>query len=415
MDLNLSENELEVLEKAYDSGRTGRVLLKVATGLTSYKCRQYIKWRKETADNKTLSGDNLKLQIAKQKLLDQNRINRKQVRNTGRIVNAVEEYSKSILEALSRIDISDLTTQHGSSEKNDCGACLHISDQHFNELVNLNHNKYDFKVASKRLKKLARQSVTYMKSAGVKTVVIANSGDSMNSDRRLDEYLSMSTNRGNATILSLMLMEQFLIDINQQGFNVEYACVTGNESRVKEEPGWTDIVATDNYDFTIFNMLKWHFRDNHGIKFIDGDPTELVFNIAGHNILLLHGHTKPLNRKGELERGIQSIVGKYARRGQLINYVIFGHIHSSYISDWFSRAGSLVGDNEYSDKGLQLSGRASQNLILFYKNGSRDSINIDLQSIDGITGYNIVEDLESYNAKSSNKNKKKTAIYQVVI
>ena len=61
----------------------------------------------------------------------------------------------------------------------------------------------------------------------------------------------MATNRAKATFLGTHLLKHFILDINQVA-NVSVACVTGNESRVNEELGWVDIVASDNYDFTIF-------------------------------------------------------------------------------------------------------------------------------------------------------------------
>lgn len=59
----------------------------------------------------------------------------------------------------------------------------------------------------------------------------------------------------------------------QKKFNVSILSVSGNESRVKEEYGWADVVATDNYDHTIVNMLRYLFRERR-VDFIDGDPME---------------------------------------------------------------------------------------------------------------------------------------------
>ena len=52
--------------------------------------------------------------------------------------------------------------------------------------------------------------------------------------------------------------DNFILDLNQIA-NISIACVTGNESRVNDELGWVDIVASDNYDFTIFEMLRLLF------------------------------------------------------------------------------------------------------------------------------------------------------------
>ena len=89
-------------------------------------------------------------------------------------------------------------------------------------------------------------------------------------------------------MLAVYLLEQFLVDLNED-FNLKVAQVIGNEARVKDEPGWSNIVASDNYDYMIFNILRHSLRTARGIEFILGDPQELCVNVAGQNILLLHG------------------------------------------------------------------------------------------------------------------------------
>ena len=74
----------------------------------------------------------------------------------------------------------------------------------------------------------------------------------------------------------------------------------------------------------------------------------------------------------------------------------------------------MVGSNDYAEKALNLSGRASQNCYIFYDDGNRDGIKIDLQNTDGV-GYNIDKSLEAYNAKSASKAKEKKTIFEIVI
>ena len=74
----------------------------------------------------------------------------------------------------------------------------------------------------------------------------------------------------------------------------------------------------------------------------------------------------------------------------------------------------MVGANDYSEKALNLGGRASQNAYVFYENGNRDGIKIDLQNTD-CKGYEIDKTLEAYNAKSAKKNRKRETIFKVVV
>lgn len=81
-----------------------------------------------------------------------------------------------------------------------------------------------------------------------------------------------------------------------------------------------------------------------------------------------------------MEYGVQQIMGKYSSKGIHIHFMLFGHYHSCRIGDNFARGGSLTGANGYSDKFLQMTTRASQNIhIVDRKTFEVDSIKIDLQ------------------------------------
>lgn len=373
-----------------------------------FQCTKCSKYFSENVDY-AIVRENVKLSKSLQRVRDISSVKDRSFRDMAKLDNAIGEYSQKILDILSKYDFSKFTVHHKTSGDK-CAGVIHLSDLHLNELVNLAHNQYDFNVASRRFKLFATQTKRYLKVMGVKNVLLANTGDTLNSDRRLDEYLSQATNRANATMLSVFLLEQFIVDLNHD-FNVKVAFVTGNESRIKDEPGWSQVVATDNYDYTVFSILKYGMKKSHGIEFIVGDPTELVVEVAGQNILMIHGQ----QIRGDVESMIQKIKGKYVERNMLIHFVIFGDVHAARIGDNYARGSSMVGDNDYSAKGLQLAGRASQNIHVFYKNGNRDGIKIDLQHTEGVNGYSIIKELEAYNAKSADKLHEGATIVKVVV
>ena len=209
---------------------------------------------------------------------------------------------------------------------------IQFSDLHFNELVNLENNKYDFKVAAQRCQHFVKKAKQYFRNANITNVFVALTGDMLNSDRRLDELLNQATNRAKATFLSVDIMQQVLLDLNKE-FNISVASVVGNEGRANKELGWSESVGTDNYDYTIFNCLRFLFKKSN-IEFIDGDPSEIVVNVAGQNLLLIHGHG---GLRGGLEKAINQIMGRYASKGIEVDYVIFGHVHSARVGDNYGR------------------------------------------------------------------------------
>ena len=347
---------------------------------------------------------NIKLAKQKQRFQDLNRIERKAFREDSRQENALVEYNTELIKLLKR---ESLNTKLSKKKHNtESAIVIQLADLHLNELVELESNKYDFDIASKRLQKYAYKVKEYVKFHKSNKVLIAITGDLINSDRRVDEKLAMATNRAKATFLGVHLLKHFILDINEIAA-VQVCCVTGNESRVNFELGWVDMVASDNYDFTIFEMLRLLLPD---IKFLRGDALELVVEINGKNMLVIHGHQ--LGRMDSNQVG--KVISKYSAKGVIIDFIICGHLHETMIRDNIARSASLVGSNAYSENALNLSGTAAQNIYCFTDDGRHD-IRIDLQETDGWNGYDIKEELFAYNAKSAQKTHKKETIFKIII
>lgn len=341
------------------------------------------------------------LERAQQKARDLSRIEAKDLRETARIENAVTEYNARILEEL-RLHGGALALcprRTGPLDPDAAALVIHLSDNHFNELVNLPTNRFDFTVAAKRLQLLASKAKLFGKAYGVEKVVVFFGGDLMNSDRRLDELLAMSTNRARATILAVHLYKQFLQDLREDFF-VDCFGVTGNESRAKENLGWVDVVATDSYDFTIYSMLQATFEavEDKGMRFHDFQANDVVFKIHNETFLGIHGHQ--INATDQ--KKVQAMIGKYAAKGINITHILCGHIHASVVSDYVSRNASLVGSNAYSEEALGFISKAAQNIHIVTPQGL-DGVKCDLQNVDGVDGYDIIDKLAEYNARSADK------------
>lgn len=345
-----------------------------------------------------LISENVRLARTKQLLQCTNRIERKSVRDHFKMENALIALNEAVIEKFDEIDfnvpnvVEEITTIEGDQ------AIIQLTDTHFNELVDLEHNQYDFQIAGKRMALFASETKRILKSYGIKKVVLAMTGDMINSDRRLDEKLNMATNRMTAAMLATKLIQYFINDLMTEFDQMDVVYVTGNESRAFEF-GFTDMVVTDNYDSVIFNMLKLIYEKSNNVKFINSNPVETVIRINGRNILLLHGTTIGAAAQGN----VQKFIGKYAGRGVAIDYALFGHIHFANIGDIFARSGSLVGSNTYSDFALGLITKPSQNLHIIREDGTINNMRIELQKTDDVVGYPIQNDLDAYNAKSASK------------
>ena len=108
----------------------------------------------------------------------------------------------------------------------------------------------------------------------------------------------------------------------------------------------------------------------------------------------------------DIEKSVQQTFGRYASNGITLDYLFCGHLHSARIGDMYARTGSMCGGNSYSEGALNLNSRASELIGIFYPDKSNSVARIDLQDTYDIEGYNIVEELEKYNVKSSSKKEK---------
>ena len=364
--------------------------------------RSYIKTEVngQQVDYETLEA-NVRLAKTNQRLSDQNRIANKAFREHARIENAVTSYNEAILAELEvhGSALADCPRRTGPLDPKAAALVVHLSDNHFNELVNLPTNRFDFQVAAKRLALLAQKAKLLGKAYGVERVVVFFGGDLMNSDRRLDELLAMSTNRARATVLAVHLYKQFLMDLRSDFF-VDVFGVTGNESRAKDNLGWVDVVATDSYDFTIYAMLQAVFDavEDKGMRFHDFEANEVVFKIHNETFLGVHGHQ--VNATDQ--KKCQAILGKYSAKGINVTHILCGHIHATVISDYVSRNASLVGSNAYSEEALGFVSKAAQNIHIVTPQGL-DGFKADLQNVEGVDGYEIIEKLAEYNAKSADR------------
>lgn len=353
----------------------------------------------------------IKLEAQKQRLSDVNNVLRKENRETYRLFNSLEEVYKEYAELLKKCPLADFKIDHIvrlPETKRKYGIC-HLSDLHLNEIIDpreANGNVYDFVVASKRLKKYVTRAIHMFKSQGITDVLVAGTGDFINSDRRLSEKLVSATSQVRASLLATYLIQQVIMELAEQ-FTVSFAGVVGNESRIGEvDFDSSDILASNNWDYCIYQQLRMLFAGK-SVEFIEADNNiqQVVTLDNGFNILLVHGNYL----KGAIsDKQISVLLQSYAYRGIPVHMVICGHIHSAAIGDIVSRSSGLCGGNSYSTNDLMFVSRASQNIYIVNDDMGYDGIKIDLQNTDGYIGYNIIPELERYNVRNASPNTKVT-------
>lgn len=348
------------------------------------------------------------LEAKKQKLLDVNNILRKTNRESYRLYNVLESIYEEYIDVLKQSNFVDFEIKKHEIKKNGKTGILQLSDIHAGELINefeSNGNKYDFVILSKRLKKYISEAIALFNFYNIENVYIFGLGDMLNSTRRLSERLSQATSQVRSSLLLTYILQQAIIELSQY-FNISIAFVVGNESRIGDvDMESQDIMSSENWDYLIFQNLRLLFEDK-GIKFHKSDSNiQTVVNINGFNALLIHGHTL---KSQYIEKQVALLMQNYIYKGIPIHGVFMGHFHHANIGDLISMGSSLCGSNSYSAQDLMFVSRASQNIYIINEDKGYHGIKIDLQNVEGIEGYIIIEELERYNVRNTIYNNKVT-------
>lgn len=208
------------MDKAIDMKANGKTLSQIAKALNcgvrtlSQRFQDINDVEISNESDEDIIKVNVTLAKQKQRLADLNRISNKAFRDNARIENSTVELYQEYVKVLNNHKLPKKIFKLDkikSSKK--VGGILQLSDLHLNELVDIISNKYDFEIASQRIRKFVNDARIYFQAKGVKDICICMTGDLMNSDRRLDELLSQATNRAKALFLSVMIIEQAILDL----------------------------------------------------------------------------------------------------------------------------------------------------------------------------------------------------------
>lgn len=363
--------------------------------------------------------ENIKLEHQVQQYRDKETKFKKSFRQIARYNSEIYEKDKEFKKILSEINKNVLTSFSPQiptiPRNNERFGIIHLSDWHLNELIDLQNNQYNFRIASIRLKFYITKAISQLKYLNVSTVILALTGDFINSSRRKSEQMSMETNQSKAVFVAVELLSQIITELLRNNFSLYVASVVGNESRLEENIDYVDVLLSHNYDFIIFNILKLLFKDVPNITFGPNNPDMTVIDINNFGILLIHGET--LSR-GKIETELAKIRDQKSLEGIKIDIVLFGHIHQAYLSDNFFRSSGLPGGNDYSYNKLKLVSRSSQNLYVI-ENGRVDALKIDLQGVENepeAVGYNLSQIFQNLNIEAKLKSQEtKLPTFQIKI
>lgn len=307
----------------------------------------------------------MQLEKKVQRLMDQNRILRKQKREFTRRENIDTDFFDDVALEIKKRSFVDDTKYNITIDNPEC-IIAQLSDLHFGKFIDTRGNKFNFDIADDRLMQYAEQLIDIGNKNKVNKLILAFTGDLFVLDSHLDCLLSNEDNRAVNFMNGVDILRKFINKLIPH-FNISMLGVLGNESRVKSDAYQSNIdkIASNSFDMMVFQVLGRLFENN--IKILnDCNTLNDVMDIYGHKIAFTHGDKYKAHDIKSVVQFKSVLMEEYKTN---VDYVIFGHIHSSMITPNFSRSGSLCGSDEYAKNGLHISGGvSSQNIYFVGKN-----------------------------------------------
>lgn len=295
-----------------------------------------------------------------QKLRDENTLLRKSARELFRGEVIFEEFKTKLYSMAKDLNGIDFI-MNWSKEKetkdtsNNSIGILVLSDWHIGKYVNLDTNTYNEDIAIQRIKKLyerVREQIYTYELTELRIVLL---GDFIHAQSRPDMKYQGQYVEIESGLKCFYLIKNLIDNLYNHLNKIDVDCVVGNESRFDSNNPHTNIndVAKNSIDYMIYEMLHLAYESNRGVIIHKSNNYfEKVVNIDGFRLLAIHGdkinHSKLDSELAKLKYKI------YQDTKTPIDYVIMGHIHSSVVTDGYSRNASLVGADEYATRGLNI-------------------------------------------------------------
>ena len=259
---------------------------------------------------------------------------------------------------------------------------VQLSDLHLGGTVagleaRTDSNVYNLDVAAHRLAILAEKVIFFGAAHCASNLAILLTGDMFDSKigkLRLDKVLNSENSACESYCIGRDLIFQFIDYLKESEVfgSLQIHGIAGNEARLYAERGHSHVMAGDNFDALLNADLSRRYtgsdvESSFGVN-------RYVAEIEGWRILMIHGDQAI--DKNCSQKTVQSLLGTHEA-----DFGVSGHIHDTLVKGNWVRSASLIGTDYYAGDGLDLQGRATQN-VFWLAPGQRNVYNIDLQKPD---------------------------------
>lgn len=340
------------------------------TDYSGYKVMQYFKEKLESKNCDDSDSYMKELELKKQQLIkEREKLHTEKLeynrwlREDARDELFEEKIISAIKETLGKVDPPHKIGGFHTSRF----GLLNFADCHFGKefkVYGLNNdiiNAYSPEIFFMRMEVLFNEVIDYARKENLTSFKIFNLGDALDGFLRHSQLWTLRYGVPESAVIFGEFMGKWLYALSEE-FNIEYYQTCGNHGELRLLDGRKGEHTNDNIEVVTGGIIKIINEDNPNFTFVENKSGFIFTDIAGYNVMGIHGEVK------NLANAIKEYSDIY---GINIDYLVAGHRHHSHYENCGVRrgvigVGSIVGSDDYS-MSIRKASDATASFVIFEK------------------------------------------------
>lgn len=226
-------------------------------------------------------------------------------------------------------------------------------------------NEYSPEIFYERMNVLYTEILNRVKIEGFSFIKVFSLGDVLDGFLRHEQLWTLRYGVVDSAKIYGKFIGKWLYNLSKE-VPIEYHQTSGNHCELRLLDGKKNSHVNDNIEKIILDYIEIINEKNPNLTIVDNKSGYIFTEIAGYNILGIHGEVK------DLPQAIKDFSDLYDTR---IDYIVSGHKHhSTWINCGYRKGvvgvGSIVGTDDFSMK-IKKSADASASFIIFEEGKGR--------------------------------------------
>jgi hypothetical protein len=221
-------------------------------------------------------------------------------------------------------------------------------------------NEYSIEIFEQRMADLLVETVDIVDKEGFDRIKVFNLGDEIEGILRISQLMSLKLGIVDSSIAFAYFIASWLNELSRYVSVDYYSTLGGNHSEIRVLTGKKNDFPNENMGKVIHTLVTQILKDNPNVTIHDNGNDKIFTNIAGYNVLGIHGEEKNI---------MQAIRDFSFIYNTDVDFLVSGHRHhansvSAGIKKGCIGVGSIIGIDDFSMQ-LKRTSDASATFVVF--------------------------------------------------